>query len=76
MFPRTIIGAVAGYAVYLVATGFSVSSGNSAGASSFIFQRAMVFLDPANFELILTIPTLLGTVAGFCWHLISTDKNQ
>lgn len=76
MLPRIIIGAVAGYLINLLALGVSLSAGSSASASGFLLQRSMAFLDTSGFDPLLTLPTLLGAVAGFCWHLISTERKQ
>lgn len=73
MLARIILGAIGGYGLYLVASAISLSGQGHGGFNS--LQAAMAFYW-GGFNPTLLIPTILGAVAGYCWHLLASGRND
>lgn len=73
MLARIILGATAGYALYLVVVAISLSGQSNGGFSS--LQEAMIFYW-GSFDPFLVVPTLVGAVAGYCWYVLASGRDN
>ncbi len=71
MFARVTLGAIAGYAIGLVAVAIS-----GAGLSLVWLSQAIIFHFGSELDPKLAVPTALGALAGYCWHLIATESRR
>lgn len=70
MLPRITLGAIVGYAIGVVA--FAIALSGQTTAASYMLLKLMLF-SSQKFAMDtgisgLLIPTLLGALAGYCWH--------
>lgn len=71
MLARITMGAIGGYMLTLVITALAVSGQTSFG-TAFVLD-AIVF-GKSSFQPVLSIPTFIGALGGYCWYHISNES--
>jgi hypothetical protein len=72
MLARVLLGAIGGYFTLLLTYGIA-SSGDIGG---FWRLKQMLALSEAEFVPETLVPILVGAAAGYCWHMLSSEKKR
>lgn len=72
MLARVLLGAIGGYFTLLLTYAIA-SSSNGAGGFRLVWMLA---LSEGEFIPQTLVPILVGAAAGYCWHMLSSEKKH